>query len=247
MARPPVRLYCDLPSLTQGGIHILPRASAHYIATVMRGVVGDIIEVFNGRDGAWSARIVSASKNAVEIELTTQITPQESPSDIWLCAAPLKKGRIDWLAEKACELGVARLMPVITNRTIVDKLNTERLTAHMVEAAEQCGRTFVPPVSEPVKLAALLKSWPADRALLFCDETGGAPLPSYLGQSPRQPLGVLIGPEGGFDDTERAAIRAVPQAVAIGLGPRILRADTAAVAALSVIQALTGDWLPSTF
>ncbi len=242
MARPLIRLFCDLPAMTQGSVHALPRAAAHYIGTVMRGAAGDTIEVFNGRDGAWRAQIRAAHKNAVEIELQLQTALQESPSDIWLCAAPLKKGRIDWLAEKACELGVAQLLPVITNRTIVDKLNTERLTAHMIEAAEQCGRSFVPPIAESVKLASLLKNWPANRVLLFCDETGGAPLPSYLAQNPRRPLGILIGPEGGFDDAERAAIRGLPQAVAIGLGPRILRADTAAVAALSVIQALRGDW-----
>jgi 16S rRNA (uracil1498-N3)-methyltransferase len=242
MARPPIRLFCDFDHLIAGQSHALPRAEAHYIGTVMRGSVGDVIEVFNGRDGAWSAIITQATKNAVEIILRAQTAPQEAASDIWACVAPLKKGRIDWLAEKACELGVAKLMPILTNRTIVDKLNSERLTAHMIEAAEQCGRTFVPPIAEPIKLGALLKNWPAERTLLFCDETGGQPLPAYLIARTKHPLAILIGPEGGFDDAERAAIQAVPQAVAISLGPRILRADTATVAALSVIQAMIGDW-----
>jgi 16S rRNA (uracil1498-N3)-methyltransferase len=242
MARPPIRLFCNFDHLIAGQSHALPRAAAHYIGTVMRGSVGDVIEIFNGRDGAWSAVITQASKSTVEIILRAQTHPQEAASDIWACVAPLKKGRIDWLVEKTCELGVAKLLPILTNRTIVDKLNTVRLTAHMIEAAEQCGRTFVPPVSEPTKLSALLKNWPANRTLLFCDETGGQPLPAYLTGHTKSPLAILIGPEGGFDDAERAAIRALPQSVAISLGPRILRADTAAVAALSVIQSMIGDW-----
>jgi 16S rRNA (uracil1498-N3)-methyltransferase len=244
MTRPPVRLYCDIPALTAGQTVVLPKDSAHYIATVMRAAVGDTIEIFNGRDGAWSAEIVSAGKNRVEVLLQTQTGAQEKPDDLWLCAAPLKKGRIDWLAEKACELGVARLIPVLTRRTIVDKLNHERLAAHMREAAEQCGRTSVPDITDAVPLPRLLKDWPADRSLLFCDETGGGDLRETAQKLSGKPLALLIGPEGGFDSEERAMLLAHPATIAVSLGPRILRADTAAVAALAVIQATTGGWKP---
>lgn len=242
MSRPPVRLYADVPELRAETVIALPKDSAHYLATVMRVVAGDIIELFNGRDGAWIAEIVTASKNRVEVRLVSQSAPQDLPDDIWLCAAPLKKGRIDWLAEKACELGIARLQPVITRRTVVDKPNLERLAAHMREAAEQCGRTSLPALVPPLPLLKLLQDWPTARALLFCDETGGAPLAKTVSTLQNQPLAVLIGPEGGFDDAERAAIIAVPQCVRISLGSRILRADTAAVASLSVIQALQASW-----
>ncbi len=167
---------------------------------------------------------------------------REHVPDLWLCAAPLKKGRIDWLVEKACELGAARVVPVLTRRTVVDRLNLERLTAHMVEAAEQCGRTAVPELAGPVKLPALLRDWPAERALFFADENGGAPALEAM-RAHKGPAAILIGPEGGFDDDERAAIRALPQAVAISLGPRILRADTAAAAAIALWMAASGDWM----
>ncbi len=242
MARPLVRLYCDVSLPGAGHSMALPRAAAHYIGTVMRSEVGTRIEIFNGRDGSWTAEITSTTKSSAIVVLHEPTSPQETPADIWLCAAPLKKDRIDWLAEKACELGIAEFHPVITRRTIVGKLNTDRLRAHMIEAAEQCNRTHLPPVAAPVKLEALLRNWPTDRVLLFCDEAGGTPLPDWLRAAPPQPVGVLIGPEGGFDAAERVAIRAHRQAVAIGLGPRILRADTAAVAALSVIQALWSGW-----
>ncbi len=161
--------------------------------------------------------------------------------DLWLCAAPIRKGRIDWVAEKACELGVARLVPVLTRRTVVDRLNLERLRAHMIEAAEQCGRTALPELAEPAKLAALLEGWPAERALFFADETGGAPALEAMRARPG-PAAILIGPEGGFDQPEREAIRALPQAVGIALGPRILRADTAAAAAVALWMGAAGDW-----
>ena len=157
----------------------------------------------------------------------------------WLLAAPIKKGRIDWVAEKACELGVARWRPVITHRTIVDRLNLDRLRAHMIEAAEQCERTALPIVDEPVKLAAILRDWPADRALIFADEEGGVPMAQAV--SPGR-AAILIGPEGGFTPEERAAIKAIPQAVGVSLGPRILRADTATAAAIALWMSAAGDW-----
>jgi 16S rRNA (uracil1498-N3)-methyltransferase len=161
--------------------------------------------------------------------------------DLWLCAAPIKRGRIDWVAEKASELGVARLVPVATRRAVVDKLNYDRLRAHMVEAAEQCERTALPELADMVPLDALLRAWPADRALYFADEEGGTPiLDAVRGRS--GPAAILIGPEGGFDPAEREAIRALPAAVPVSLGPRILRAETAALAAVAVWMASAGDW-----
>jgi 16S rRNA (uracil1498-N3)-methyltransferase len=181
------------------------------------------------------------ARRDVTLDVQQQLAPLEHVPDLWLCAAPLKKGRVDWLAEKACELGVDRLVPVITQRTIVDRPKTERLRSHMIEAAEQCARTALPTLAEPVKLAALLRDWPHDRTLFFADETGGVPALAAMRAHPG-PAAILIGPEGGFTEDERLAIRALEQGVAIGLGPRILRADTAAAAAVSLWMAAMGDW-----
>lgn len=224
--------------LGPGAAFDLPAPQSHYLAQVMRRQVGDSVLLFDGRAGEWRARIASLGKRQVGVIVEAQTRPLETVPDLWLCAAPLKRGRIDWLAEKACELGVARLLPVLTRRTIVDRLNLDRLRAHMIEAAEQCGRTALPDLAEPVTLAALLAAWPAERALIFADETGGPPLAQAHAPAP---AAILIGPEGGFTPEERAAIRAVPQAVPVGLGPRILRADTAAVAAVAVWQAVQGQ------
>ncbi len=215
----------------------LPAPQSHYLAQVMRRQPGDTVLLFDGRSGEWRARIAVVGKRQVSVIVEAQVRPLETVPDLWLCAAPLKRGRIDWLAEKACELGVARLLPVITRRTVVDRLNRDRLFAHMIEAAEQCGRTAVPDLADPVTLAALLAAWPAERCLIFADETGGPPLAQARAPAP---AAILIGPEGGFTGQERAAIRALPQAVPVGLGPRILRADTAAVAAVAVWQAVQG-------
>ena len=232
------RLYVEMP-LVEGAIITLPPPQSHYLGSVMRRQPGDIVRLFNGQAGEWAARVDSVGKKIVMLVAVEQSAPQEVVPDLWLCAAPLKRGRIDWVAEKACELGVARLLPVVTRRTIVDKLNLDRLRAHMVEAAEQCGRTAIPAVAEPVTLNALLRDWPAGRALIFADEAGGEPLAILCPRVPA-PAAILIGPEGGFTPDERTAIRAVPGAIAASLGPRILRADTAAVAAVAVWQALNG-------
>jgi 16S rRNA (uracil1498-N3)-methyltransferase len=215
----------------------LDQPQSHYLASVMRRQPGDRVRLFNGCDGEWAARVASVAKRAVMLVVERQSAPQEVVPDLWLCAAPLKKGRIDWLVEKACELGVARLQLVTTQRTVVDKPNLDRLAAHMVEAAEQCGRTLVPELAPPLALDRLLRGWPTGRALILADETGGAPLAEA---NARAPAAILIGPEGGFTAEERAAIRAHPATVPISLGPRILRADTAAVAAIAVWQALNG-------
>lgn len=216
-------------------------AQAHYLIAVMRARPGDPIKLFDGESGEWLARVQAVGKRDLTAEITDQLRPQEPVADLWLCAAPLKKGRIDWVAEKSCELGAAWLMPVLTRRTVVDRLNLDRLRAHMIEAAEQCGRTALPALAEPVKLGALLADWPPERALFFADETGGAPAFESMRAHPG-PAAILIGPEGGFDDEERAAIHALPAAVGISLGPRILRADTAAAAAISLWMAAAGDW-----
>lgn len=228
------RLFVET-GLEAGAAVTVEGAQAHYLATVMRRQPGDVVRLFNGRDGEWAAEVTAVAKRSTSLVARHQSAVQEDVPDLWLACAPLKKGRIDWLAEKACELGVARLLPVITARTVVDRPNIERLRAHMVEAAEQCGRTNVPGIAAPVTLAALLAGWPAVRTLIFADEAGGAP----LDRAP-MPATILIGPEGGFTAEERAAIRALPQARAITLGPRILRADTAAVVAITLWQARNG-------
>ena len=214
---------------------------AHYLVQVMRLKAGDPVKLFDDRTGEWLATVAATAKRDLSLDVTERLRPREAVPDLWLCAAPLKKGRVDWLAEKACELGVARLVPVVTRRTVVDKPNAERLRAHLIEAAEQCGRTALPALAEPVRLPPLLRDWPADRALFFADETGGAPALDAMRARPG-PAAVLIGPEGGFDPDERDAIRALPQAVGITLGPRTLRADTAAAAAVSLWMAAAGDW-----
>lgn len=223
-----------------GGTIVLPAAASHYLAGVMRRAVGDSIRLFDDRSGEWHAVVVDPSRKGVVVRLEAHLSPRETVPDLWLCVAPLKRGRIDWVAEKACELGVARLVPVLTARTVVDKLKLDRLHAHMVEAAEQCGRTALPELAEPIALAKLLAAWPAERALIFADETGGAPLAATL-RTVAAPAAILIGPEGGFTPDERSAIRALSQAVAVSLGPRILRADTAAAVAVGVWQAVSGD------
>jgi 16S rRNA (uracil1498-N3)-methyltransferase len=240
MSDPKIRLFVNA-ALQPGVAVALERAQAHYLTSVMRVRAGASVLVFNGRDGEWRAEVHGDGRTA-GLRVCEQTAPQEMPPDLWLCCAPIRKGRIDWIAEKACELGVARLVPTLTRRSVVDKLNLERLTAHMVEAAEQCGRTAVPAIAEPVKLETLLAHWPSGRRLIFCDETGGAPLLASLEPLDRQPAAILIGPEGGFDQAERDAIRARPEAIGVSLGPRILRADTAAVAAISLWQATQGDW-----
>ena len=208
-----------------------------YLGAVLRLGPGDRVKVFDDVSGEWLAEIAEAGKKRVTLIVRERLREREAVPDLWLLFAPVKRGRIDWLVEKATELGVHRLQPVITARTIVERMNLERLRAHAIEAAEQCERTALPELAEPQKLGAVLKSWPQDRALWFADEAGGDPFRPEPG-----PAAILIGPEGGFTDEERAAIRALPQARAVSLGPRILRADTAALAAVALWMASAGDW-----
>jgi 16S rRNA (uracil1498-N3)-methyltransferase len=216
-------------------------SQAHYLISVMRMKVGAPVKLFDNATGEWLAEVAMIGKRDLILRVTGHLRPREEAPDIWLLAAPIKKARIDLVAEKACELGVARYQPVLTRRTVIERLNLERLRSHMVEAAEQCGRTSLPELAEAVKLPALLKSWPSDRTLFFADESGGVPFAGVAG-SYKGPAAILIGPEGGFADEERAMIRALPQAVPISLGPRILRAETAAIAALSIWMGSAGDW-----
>jgi 16S rRNA (uracil1498-N3)-methyltransferase len=234
------RLFVDEPINIGKSIEI-DGAQAHYLGGVMRVRQDDPVKLFDGSSGEWLALARDVGKRRLTLEVVEQLRTAEAVPDLWLCVAPLKKGRIDWVAEKACELGVARLVPVLTRRTVIDRLNGDRLRAHMIEAAEQCGRTAVPELAEPVKLAALLRGWPAGRALFFADETGGVDALAAM-RAHAGPAAILIGPEGGFDPEERDAIRAVAGAVGIGLGPRILRADTAAAAAVALWMAAAGDW-----
>jgi 16S rRNA (uracil1498-N3)-methyltransferase len=241
MSRPPVRLFVDVPLAAGVAVALEPPAS-HYLITVMRHDRGDMIELFNGRDGAWQAQIVEPHRKRTIVQPLMQTMAQETPPDLWLLCAPLKKERLNWTAEKACELGAARFVLVQTARSMSERLKEDRLRAHMIEAAEQCGRSHVPDIAPLVKLEALLADWPPDRALLFCDESGGAPMLAALQRHARTPSAILIGPEGGFTPEEAVLLRAHAATVAVSLGPRILRADTAAVAAITLWQATLGDW-----
>jgi 16S rRNA (uracil1498-N3)-methyltransferase len=234
------RLFIDT-EIAKGDEIRIDGGQAHYLIAVMRLKPGGTVRLFDDRTGEWRAEAVAVGRRDLTLSATDLLRAREAVPDLWLCAAPIKKGRIDWVAEKACELGVDRLVPVLTRRTVIDRLNGERLRTHMIEAAEQCGRTALPALAEPVKLAALLRDWPAERRLFFADETGGAPAMEAM-RANRGPAAILIGPEGGFDPQERDAIRTLPQATGISLGPRILRAETAAAAAISLWMAAAGDW-----
>lgn len=234
------RLYVAT-ELSAGARVAVDGSQAHYLLSVMRMKDGDPVKLFDDRTGEWLAIARDVRKRDLVLEVTDHLRPREPVPDLWLCVAPIKKGRIDWTIEKACELGVDRIVPVLTRRCVVDKLNLDRLTAHAVEAAEQCARTALPTLVEPVKLAALLADWPADRALFFADESGGANAATAM-RDHAGPAAILIGPEGGFTAEEREAIRALPAARAITLGPRILRAETAAAAAVALWMASAGDW-----
>jgi len=234
------RLYVETP--LAAGVRVpIDGGQAHYLVSVMRMKDGDPVKLFDDASGEWLALARDIRKRDLVLEVTELLRPREPVPDLWLCVAPIKKGRIDWTIEKACELGVDRIVPVLTRRTVVDRLNLDRLRAHVVEAAEQCGRTALPELIEPVKLAALLATWPAGRALFFADETGGDPAAAAI-RAHGGPGAILIGPEGGFTPEERDAIRALPNAHGISLGPRILRAETAAAAAVALWMANAGDW-----
>ena len=220
----------------------LSRAQAHYLLTVLRKGSGEAVLVFNGRDGEWRAEIASEGRKSAALIPRERTRPQPPLPSLDLLFAPLKRERLDYAIQKAVEMGAGRIRPVVTERT-QGRFNAERARANALEAAEQCGVLAVPEVAEPVPLAAALDGWDG-RPLVFCDEDEGtqSPLPALAGLMPGGPLGVLIGPEGGFSEGERARLRAMECVRAIPLGPRVLRADTALVAAMAVVQAVAGDW-----
>lgn len=219
---------------------------ANYLCNVLRLQPGDGVLLFNGRDGEWKAALGARSKRALTLVVAEQTRPQESGPDIDYLFAPLKRSRLDYMVQKATEMGVARLRPVITRRTVADRVKTDRVRANAIEAAEQCGILRIPQVEEPTKLASVMAAWPQDRLLIFCDEDAEvqdplATLAAWHSEPPR-PVAVLIGPEGGFDPAEREMLRAKSPVLRLSLGPRILRADTAAVAALALVNSVLGDW-----
>lgn len=241
MARdaPKIRLFVEAP-LHPGASVALSREQAHYLVAVMRTEPGGAALLFNGRDGEWRATLAVAGRKGAVMLCEEMTRPQAAPPDLWLLFAPVKKARTVFIAEKAAEMGARRLVPVLTRYTNAERVNAARLRANAVEAAEQCGLLCVPEVAEPVRLDAALTGWEPARRLIFCDETmagGGA----FAGVAPG-PAAILIGPEGGFAPEEAARLRALPFATPVSLGPRILRAETAAVAAMALWQAASGDW-----
>ena len=237
-----IRLYVDA-DLRAVNVVALERDQAHYLGGVMRRGLGDHVLLFNGRDGEWLAEIASIGKRAVSLSCLERVREQTGVADLWLCFAPIKKARTDFIAEKACEMGCSRLVPVFTQYTNSERVRIERLRAHAVEAAEQCGMLSVPEVVEPVSLERLLADWSSDRAIMFCDESGGGGAARQVLQNAGPgPWAVLIGPEGGFSPAEAARLSSMPFAHPVSLGPRILRADTAVVAALTIWQDALGDW-----
>jgi 16S rRNA (uracil1498-N3)-methyltransferase len=236
------RLFVDA-SLEPGGAVTLDEGQSHYLLHVLRAKAGDRVLLFNGRDGEWLGEISATSKRGVTVALRAVTEQQTEVPDVWLLFAPVKKTPSDYLAQKATELGARKLQPVFTRRTIVTRINQERLKANAVEAAEQSARLTVPEIGEAVALEKLLDAWPGDRRIFFCDEGGDAkPLAQAAREAGEGPCAILTGPEGGFDTGERENLRRRPFVTPVTLGPRILRADTAALAALAIWQSVKGDW-----
>ena len=231
---------CVTAELGTGAAVSVSEGQAHYLLHVMRAKPGQFVSLFNGRDGEWLAEIESAAKRGVTLRCRKQTAPQAGVPDLWLVFAPVKKTPSDYLTQKATELGVSCLLPVMTRRTIVSRINRERMAANAIEAAEQCERLSVPDVREGVSLEKLLASWPQERRLYFCDEGGDAKPLAQVAQG--GPAAILTGPEGGFDPAERELLRSKAFVTPVTLGPRILRADTAALAALTIWQSVSGDW-----
>ena len=240
--RAAIRLFVDSP-LAANRQFTCTADQAHYLGNVMRLRAGDAVLVFNGRDGEWLAEVLSQRRSVCELVARQRTREQSGGPDIHYLFAPLKKARLDFMVQKATELGAAALRPVITRRTVAERVKIERMRANVIEAAEQCGVLRLPEVSEPEKLENVLKSWPAGRTLIFADEAAPVASPlAALQALPAGPAALLIGPEGGFTEEEREMLRALPFVYAISLGPRVMRADTAAVAALALINASIGDW-----
>jgi len=236
------RLFVEQP-LRAGALICCSDDQANYLRNVLRLTAGAEILIFNGSDGEWRAKLHVEGKRGCSLEPMKQVRPQEGGPDIDYLFAPLKRARLDYMVQKATELGVARLRPVLTRHTIAERVNTSRMRSNAIEAAEQCGILRIPEIDEPEKLVRVLDRWDAARPLVFCDERAEVRDPvAALRSVPRGPVGVLIGPEGGFAPEERERLLALPFTVPISLGPRIMRADTAAVAALALVNAVLGDW-----
>ncbi len=236
------RLYIDA-DLAAGTVLALDRNQQNYLGNVLRLSEGGTVLVFNGRDGEWRARVQPEGRRQLVLNVLTQARPQTLSNDLHYLFAPLKHARLDYMIQKAVEMGATSLRPVITRRTQAKRVNEERMRANAVEAAEQCGILILPEVRKPEELDIAIRTWPADRTLVFCDEDADSlPSPVQALRDIGERLAILIGPEGGFEPGEREALLALPNVVRLGLGPRILRADTAAVAALALVQAVAGDW-----
>lgn len=236
------RLYVK-ESLDTGAVIALEHGQAHYVTHVMRLGTGDGVLAFNGRDGEWRATLDTA-KRTVSLRIGEKTRDQTEAADLHYLFAPLKSARLDYMVQKAVEAGVSRLQPVITRHGQVARINIDRMTANAIEAAEQCGVLALPAIAPPVPLPALLAERELRRTLIFCDEAAdvASPIEALSAVPPHSPLAVLVGPEGGFAEDERAALLEAPNIVRLSLGPRILRADTAAVAVLALVQAVLGDW-----
>ena len=237
------RLYVDAP-LADGARVTLSREQANYLLNVLRLAAGDSVIIFNGREGEWRAVLADTGRKAASLDVVEALRGQEAGPDIHYLFAPLKHARLDYMVQKAVEMGAARLRPVLTRRTQAQRVNLERMRANVIEAAEQCGILTLAEIEEPLSLEKTLAQWPQDRLLVFCDEDAPMADPvAALRQraAPGAPIAVLIGPEGGFDPAERTMLMRMEQTLAISLGPRILRADTAAVAAMALVQAAVGD------
>jgi 16S rRNA (uracil1498-N3)-methyltransferase len=241
-AKPATRLFIEA-ALGAGAAVALSPEQAHQLRSVLRLGPGDAVALFNGRDGEWLARIATLARGTCTVTLEQQSRVQEDEGDLWLAFAPIKRARLDLLVEKATELGTSLLWPVITAHTHVERVNLDRLAATAREAAEQSERLTLPELRAPVALARMLADWPRERRLILCDETGAAPpVAAVLAALAPGPRAVLVGPEGGFAETELDALKKLPFVSPVGLGPRVLRSDTAALAALAVVQAMGGDW-----
>jgi 16S rRNA (uracil1498-N3)-methyltransferase len=240
--RPKARVYVAERLAAGAALELVP-GQGHHLRTVLRLSAGAAIAAFNAVDGEWFCRIIEIGRNRVVLAVEVQIRPVEAELDLWLVFAPIKRARLDWLVEKATELGVAALRPVWTQRTQTERLNLERLRAHAVAAAEQSERLSVPALYEPQALDHVLVGWPAERRLIVCDETGQSePIGAAAARFTSGPMALLTGPEGGFAETELDSLGEFSFVTRVGLGPRVLRADTAALAALAVLQAIAGDW-----
>ncbi len=236
------RLFVAVP--LEPGATVLPdEGQTHYLLHVLRAKSGDHVLLFNGRDGEWQAEVTAAGKRGITLAVRVPTAAQAGVPDLWLAFAPVKKTPSDYLTQKATELGVSKLQPVFTRRTIVTRINEQRLLANAIEAAEQSGRLTVPEIGEALTLEKLISVWPHARRIFFCDEGGDAvPLAEAARKAGEAPAAILTGPEGGFDPTERESLRGLPFVTPVSLGPRILRADTAALAALAIWQSVRGDW-----